>query len=81
MNSDLGAFAVCIALVFCAAVGFIFGTRYERDTHDEWQRASDCPKDTWKYSWCVPTGCSVDLATYPPSWDCGSRTFQQMEGR
>jgi hypothetical protein len=76
--SRVGTIAVCVAFVCCAAVGFTLGGRYERATHDEWHRAADCPADTWRYSWCVPIGCAVDLATIPPSWDCGSRAYQEF---
>lgn len=81
MKSDLATYAVCVGFVFCAAVGFIFGGKYERDAHNEWHKAPDCPHDTWRYSWCVPTGCAVDLASYPPRWDCTKLLDAALEGR
>lgn len=67
-----------LTIIIAAVTAFTLGVKYERTTHDELHRAFECPTGTWKYSWCVPTGCSVDLATFPPNWDCGSRSFQQV---
>lgn len=71
-------FVVVFLMVLAFLFGLAAGARLERRGHDEYLMLTECPAGLWRYSWCVPTGCAVDLATHPPNWDCGSRAFQQM---
>lgn len=65
MKSSINLYLL-LALAWIA--GFSIGGHVEREVHDEWHKASDCPKGTWRFSYCVPAGCSMDLHTH--QWTC-----------
>lgn len=72
--------ALWVALVaWSPLIGFSAGVHYERRGHEEYLRLTSCGSEHSRFSWCVPNGCAVDLATYPPSWHCGARTWPEVK--